>query len=55
MAVYGEASAELLNGGRVVAVSPGFGKRARAYRIAGLDKAIERATVLGCRPLASVD
>ena len=46
--------AGLLKAGRVVAVSPGFGKRARAYRLGGLDKAMERAAALGCRPMGSV-
>jgi hypothetical protein len=45
---------ELLKAARVVAVSPGFGRRARAYRIGGLNAAMERAAALGCRPLAQV-
>ena len=33
---------------RVVWISPGFGKRGRAYRTAGLDAALERAAAFGC-------
>ncbi|MBB5712712.1 hypothetical protein [Sphingomonas xinjiangensis] len=46
--------AELLKGRRLVAVSADFGKRPRAYRIAGLYEVVERAAALGCRPIASV-
>jgi hypothetical protein len=45
--------AELVKYARAVAVSPAFGKRARTYRVAGFDVALERAAALGCRPDAA--
>lgn len=39
---------ELLKGARSIYVSPGFGKRARAYRIAGFEAALVRGVTLGC-------
>lgn len=41
--------AQLLNGAALIEVSPAFGKRARAFRVAGLDEALEHAATLGCR------
>jgi hypothetical protein len=45
--------AELLKDAPWVHISPAYGKRARAYRIAELDPALERAIALGCRPDAA--
>lgn len=41
--------AALMKDAQQVEVSPAFGKRARRYRIAGLDAALEQAVAFGCR------
>lgn len=45
--------AGLLKDAPWVHISPAHGRRARAYRIAEFDSALERAIALGCRPDAA--
>lgn len=45
--------AELLKGAPWVHISPAYGKRARGFRVAEFDSALERAVALGCRPDAA--
>ncbi|WP_448662646.1 hypothetical protein ACG3SL_18615 [Sphingomonas sp. CJ20] len=44
---------ELLKAAQSIYVSPGFGKRARAYRIAVFHAALDRAVTLGCHRTAA--
>lgn len=39
----------LVKGARRLAVSPGFGRRPRIFRIGGFDEAMQQAAALGCR------
>lgn len=43
----------MVKNAQVVAVAPAFGKPPRAYRVAGLGEAMERAVAYGCRPDAA--